>query len=117
MTAKWSETLAKLQEKMVEYACGAIQSVDRRIGYINFLTNITKDCDCLAKDEPRIIQDIGILASDDIISIDKASSDLVNEVKKKDMFREKYPDIDWTVQLKYASEIGLGNIDYKLIEI
>jgi len=117
LTAKWSETLAKLQEKMVEYACGAIQSVDRRIGYINFLTNITKDCDCLAKDEPRIIQDIGILASDDIISIDKASSDLVNEVKKKDMFREKYPDIDWTVQLKYASEIGLGNIDYKLIEI
>lgn len=117
LTAKWSETLAKLQEKMVEYACGAIHAVDRRIGYINFLTDITKDCDCLAKDEPRIIQDIGILASDDIVSIDKASGDLVNEIKKKDMFREQHPDIDWTVQLKYASEIGLGNLDYKLIEM
>lgn len=117
LTAKWSETLANLQEKMVEYAYGAVEALDRRLGYINFLTNITRDCDCLAKDEPRIIQDIGILASDDLVSIDKASADILNGLGKHDIFKAQYPEIDWTVQLKYASRLGLGKLDYKLIEL
>jgi uncharacterized Fe-S center protein len=117
LTAKWSETLANLQEKVVEYAYGTIEALDKKAGYINFLTNITKDCDCLAKDEPRIAQDIGILASDDPVSIDKASADLLNGLDKKDMFRSQYPEIDWTVQLKYAASLGMGSIDYKLIEV
>lgn len=117
LTAKWSETLANLQEKMVEYAYGAVKAVDGKAGYMNFLTNITRDCDCLAKDEPRIVQDVGILASDDLVSIDKASADLLNGLDNKDIFKAQYPEIDWTVQLKYASSLGLGSLDYKLIEI
>jgi uncharacterized protein len=117
LTAKWSETLANLQEKMVEYAYGTAKALGRRLGYINFLTNITRDCDCLAKDEPRITQDIGILASGDLVSIDKASADLLNSSGKKDIFKAEYPQIDWTVQLKYAAKLGLGSLDYKLIEI
>ena len=117
LTAKWSETLAKLQEKMVEYAYGAVTAVDGKIGYINFLTNMTKDCDCLAKNEPRIMQDIGILASDDLVSIDKASGDIVCGVRNKDIFREQHPEIDWSVQLNYASSLGLGNPDYELVEV
>lgn len=117
LTAKWSETLANLQEKMVEYAYGAVKAVDGKIGYMNFLTNVTRDCDCLAKDEPRIVQDIGILASDDLVSIDKASADLLNDLDNKDIFKAQYPEIDWTVQLKYANSLGLGSMEYKLIEI
>lgn len=114
ITAKWSETLENLQEKMVEYAYGAIKAVNGRTGYINFLTNITRDCDCLAKDEPRIVPDLGILASNDPVSIDKASADLVNEAKKGDVFRAEYPEIDWSVQLKYAAGLGMGSMDYDL---
>jgi len=114
LNAKWSETLANLQEKMVEYACGAIKAVDGRIGYINFLTNITRDCDCLAKDEPRIVEDVGILASNDLVAIDSASAGILNGLRDKDIFREEYPDIDWSVQLEYASSLGLGETDYKL---
>lgn len=117
LTTKWSETLAKLQEKMVEYAYGAIKAVKGRAGYVNFLTSITSACDCLAKDDSRIVKDIGILVSDDLVSIDKASGELVNEARKKDVFMEEYPGIDWTVQLKYASSLGMGKLDYKLIEI
>ena len=117
LTAKWSETLANLQEKMVEYAYGVTIALDKKIGYINFLTNITGDCDCLAKDEPRIAQDIGILASDDLVSIDKASADLLNGSGVKDIFRSRHPEIDWAVQLKYASSLGMGNLDYELIEL
>jgi uncharacterized protein len=114
INTKWSETLGNLQEKMVEYAYGAIKSAKGRIGCINFLTNITKDCDCLAKDEARIIHDIGILASTDIVSIDKASADLVNEAKKDDLFKMQHPQIDWTAQLKYAADLGMGRLDYTL---
>jgi uncharacterized Fe-S center protein len=117
LTAKWSETLANLQEKMVEYAYGVVRSLDGKIGYINFLTNITRDCDCLAKDEPRIAGDVGMLASEDPVSIDKASADLLNGALAKDIFAEQYPQIDWTVQLKYASELGMGSMEYKLIEL
>jgi uncharacterized Fe-S center protein len=114
LNAKWSETLANLQEKMVEYAYGAVKAVDRRIGYINFLTNITRDCDCLAKDEPRIVEDVGILASNDLVSIDSASAGILNSLKCKDIFRQEYPQVDWAVQLRYAADIGLGETDYKL---
>ena len=117
LNAKWSETLANLQEKMVEYACGAVEAVDRRIGYINFLTNITRDCDCLAKDEPRIVEDIGILASNDLVSIDSASAGILNDLRGKDIFRQEYPEIDWMVQLRYAASLGLGEINYKLITL
>jgi Uncharacterized Fe-S center protein len=114
LNAKWSETLANLQEKMVEYACGAVKSVDKRVGYINFLTNITSDCDCLAKDEPRIVEDVGILASSDLVSIDSASAQILNGLKDKDIFRQEHPEIDWKVQLNYAASLGMGDINYKL---
>ncbi|MCX5666331.1 MAG: DUF362 domain-containing protein [Candidatus Omnitrophica bacterium] len=114
LNAKWSETLANLQEKMVEYACGAVKAVDRKIGYINFLTDITRDCDCLAKDEPRIVEDVGILASNDLVSIDSASAEILNSLRGKDIFRQEYPQIDWSVQLRYAASLGLGETDYKL---
>jgi uncharacterized Fe-S center protein len=117
LAAKWSETLANLQQKMVEYAYGALAAVGRRAGYINFVTDITRDCDCLAKDEPRITADVGVLASSDIVSIDKASADLVSARGKNDILRTEYPDIDWTVQIDYAAKLGMGSLDYKLIEL
>ncbi len=114
LNAKWSETLANLQEKMVEYAFGAITAVNKRVGYINFLINITRDCDCLAKDEPKIIEDVGILASDDLVSIDAASAEILNNMQCGDIFRKEFPEIDWKVQLKYAASLGLGSLDYNL---
>ena len=114
LNARWSETLANLQEKMVEYACGAVKAVNGRIGYINFLTDITRDCDCLALDEPRIVEDVGILASNDLVGIDSASAGILNGLRDKDIFRQERPEIDWTVQLRYAASLGLGDPNYKL---
>lgn len=114
---RWSETLENLQEKMVEYASGAVRALKGRLGYINFLIKVTKDCDCLAKDDPRIVKDLGMLASSDPVAIDRASVDIIKEAAKKDVFREGYPETDWSVQLGYAAKIGLGSLDYKLEEI
>jgi len=111
---RWSETLENLQEKMVEYACGTIRALKGKIGYINFLIKITKDCDCLAKDDPRIVKDIGILASSDPVAIDKASVDMVLEAAGNDVFKAGYPATDWSSQLKFAASLGLGTLDYTL---
>ncbi|MBN2453500.1 MAG: DUF362 domain-containing protein [Candidatus Omnitrophica bacterium] len=114
---RWSETLENLQEKMVEYAKGVAGAFGSRIGYINFLIRVTKDCDCLAKDDPDIVNDLGILASNDPVAIDKASIDLILAAAKKDVFAEGHPETDWSKQLKYASSLGLGNMKYELEEV
>jgi uncharacterized Fe-S center protein len=111
---RWSETLEKLQEKMVEYASGAIKALNGKIGYINFLIKVTKDCDCLAKDDPRIVKDIGILASSDPVAIDKASVDLILDAAGKDVFKEGYPETNWSVHLDHAAALGLGSMKYDL---
>jgi len=49
------------------------------------------------------------------VAIDKASLDLVNNVKKN-VF-EKENNISPLKQIKYGEEIGLGSPSYQLIEI
>jgi len=112
----WDESSIRVQEKMVEYALGVLKTKEK-CGFINFILKTTKDCDCLAKDQPPIVEDIGILASYDPIAIDMASADLINKKVGEDLFRRIYPSIDWKVQFKYGNKIGLGNLEYELIKI
>ena len=113
----WGSGAATIQEKMVEYASAILKSKKGKCGFISFAIKITKECDCLAKDDPRIAPDIGILASNDPLAIDKASFDLVNRICGKDIFQEVHPDRDGLKQLKYAHKLGLGSLDYTLIEL
>ncbi|KPK38315.1 MAG: hypothetical protein AMJ78_10200 [Omnitrophica WOR_2 bacterium SM23_29] len=113
----WDETSNYMQEKMTEHALGVVKNKEGKSIFLNYAMKITRSCDCMAKDDPSIVCDIGILASADPVAIDKATADLVNEVAKSDVFKKEYPKIDWTVQLNYGAEIGLGNLEYDLIEI
>ena len=113
---RWGEDFARLQEKMAEYAFAVWSRFRGKIGFVNVLFKITKDCDCMAKDQPEIVGDIGLLASLDPVAIDKASADLAIEHGKGDVFRKGY-DVDWMPQLRHGAEIGLGSLDYKLIKI
>ena len=45
--------------------------------YINFLTNITALCDCWGLTTPALVPDIGIMASADIVSIERACIDAI----------------------------------------
>ena len=112
---RWSESVKVLQEKIAEYALGVVKTLTpKKMYYLNFLTHITKDCDCMAKDEPPICEDLGIMASADPVALDQASVDMLLKVNGKDIFKKGYPDIDWSVQLKYAESIGLGSTKYEL---
>jgi len=114
---EWEKGADTIQERMVEYAKAVISNKKDRCFYINFAIKITKECDCIAKDDPKICPDIGIFVSFDAVSIDQACVDMVNRVSGRDLFSEQHPDRDWQKQLKHAQNIGLGNRDYKLMEI
>ncbi len=107
----------KVQEKMVEYSLAVLKEKKNKSGFINFAVRINKECDCWGMENPRIAPDVGILASVDPVSIDKASFDLVNKVSGRDIFKAAHPEQDGTKQLKHAREIGLGSLDYELIEL
>lgn len=113
---RWDEDSVRVQEKMSEYAYSVCQSYKGKVCFLNFLLQITKDCDCMAKNQPGIVEDIGILGSSDPVAIDQASVDLVNQSSGKDILRAGY-DLDWSVQLRHGEEIGLGNKTYKLIQL
>ncbi|MCX5706123.1 MAG: DUF362 domain-containing protein [Candidatus Omnitrophica bacterium] len=113
----WESGGSTMTEKMIEYTSAVMKSKKDRLAFLNFALKITKECDCLAKDDPAICPDLGILASSDPVSIDKASFDLVVKACGRDIFKELHPKRDSTRQLIYAHELGLGNLDYELITL
>lgn len=127
---QWNETIPIFQKKIVEYAYGTIQRKKGKIIYLNFLIQISPACDCYGFSDTPIVNDIGILASEDPVAIDQAAVDLVNNEqgnqssklsanwgRGEDKFRALYPQVDWSIQLSYAEEIGLGTREYELIKI
>jgi len=113
---RWDQDSIRVQEKMSEYAYALHYFLKNKIGHLNFLLRVTKDCDCMAQDELPIVEDIGILASPDPVAVDMASVHLVNKQSGKDILKEGYK-VDWSVQLKHGEKIGLGSMDYDLIEM
>ncbi|MGD8538211.1 MAG: DUF362 domain-containing protein [Candidatus Aminicenantes bacterium] len=113
---RWDDDSIRVQEKMAEYACSLSKVLNGNIACLNFVVGVTKNCDCMAKDEPAIVDDIGILGSLDPVAVDSASVNLVNERSRRDLLKDVH-NADWTVQLKHAQQIGLGRMDYDLIEI
>lgn len=107
----------KVKYKMVEYASAVLKKMGGKIAFINFALKINKECDCWGMENPRIAPDVGIFASYDPVSVDKASLDMVNKICGKDIFKDTHPDQDGMKQLEYAEEIGLGNLDYDLVEL
>ncbi len=108
---------SQVQDKMVEYSLAVLKDKKKKSGFINFAVKINKECDCWGMENPRIGPDVGILASNDPVSIDQASFDLVIRESGKDIFKEAHPEQDGTKQLKYAQSIGLGSRDYALVEL
>lgn len=79
----------------------------KRVLFMNALVNITRSCDCDPHPDPIICPDIGYLASNGLAAIDRASLELINEVKPK-VFEETN-QVDPSKQVRYAQEIGFGS--------
>ncbi|MFH1874260.1 MAG: DUF362 domain-containing protein [Pseudomonadota bacterium] len=114
LTITWNESSKNLQEKIAEYALGAV--LNKNLFCLSFINHITMHCDCL-KDSQIIGPNIGILASKDQVAIDQAGLDLVKKKAGEDIFKKAHPTIDHEAQLAHAEKIGLGTRKYELIEL
>ena len=120
------EFIKILNEKIAEYTYGVLK--DKESFHINFIMNVSPNCDCWNSNDLPIVPDIGILASLDPVAIDKASADLVNKAEvikgsvldqtnnNGDKFECIHGNIDYMSGLLYAEELKLGTINYELIE-
>jgi uncharacterized Fe-S center protein len=94
------------------------------VAFINFVQDVTPLCDCATPSGLPVVPDIGILASIDVVAIDKASLDLIAQSKPVGEFANiSSPDIlgeingtDSLVQIRTAQGLGLGNMGYQLKE-
>lgn len=112
----WGATYEDLQKKIVEHAMGVCSLFPGKGLYINVLTRISKDCDCMGHTFKKIVPDIGILVSRDPVALDAASLDLVEQQAGKALSQLAY-DIPYRFQLDYAKEIHFGNQEYELIRL
>ncbi len=125
---RWDESVENVQEKICEHVYGITKTLGIPVLYINFIINVTPDCDCCNHSDVPIVPNLGILASLDPVAIDQASVDLVNSSegikgtalknnfgKGGDKFRGVHKKVDWTTQLSYGEYISLGTRNYKLV--
>ena len=109
MQINWLSTgQEEFTEKLAEYALAAQKG--KKVIYINFLLNITKECDCMGNPMKIIAKDIGVLGSTDPVALDKASLDLLEKNEHKKLFSGQHA-------LEHAEKIGLGTQKYEIIEI
>ena len=95
--------------------------------FINVLTNITALCDCWGLTTPSLVPDIGIMASGDIVAVERASIDAVkmenlipqgipqgHEMSGDGHLFERLHGKNPFVQLDALEGYGLGTQDYEL---
>lgn len=101
----WMSTPMKVfRQKLAEYALAAHKKNNI---YINFVLNITQECDCLSNIFEPIAKDLGVFSSLDPVALDKACLDMLNKKEKKKVFSGE--DV-----FSYAEEIGLGSTEYNI---
>ncbi len=110
----WQEDTNIFVERITEYAWGILSRIKRKI-FLNFALDITKECDCIAGDDPKIIRDVGIFASDDILAVDKACFDVI--AGRGDIFARHQRTRAHLHQFSYAQAIGLGSLEYELVRL
>ncbi|MEG2139627.1 MAG: DUF362 domain-containing protein [Bilophila sp.] len=141
----WATALPAFVERLTEYAYGAVQ--DKRVCYLNFVLNVTPDCDCAAWSDAPLVPDIGLLASLDPVALDKACYDLVTAAQSltcpehtpghtghgagldtgptpctsngvgEDKFTARWKNTVGLMQVTYGESIGLGSSHYELIHV
>lgn len=104
-------------ERMVEGGKAVADHFGPRIAYINVLRNMSVDCDCAGtRAEPVTTPDIGVLASTDILAVDRASVDMVYalpEAQRRDLV-ERIESRSGLRQLEYMRIMGMGGDAYEI---
>ncbi|MHC4426892.1 MAG: DUF362 domain-containing protein [Planctomycetota bacterium] len=119
VVCNWGQETEVFHKSIAEHALGALKGKENKAAFFNFVISVTKDCDCFdAPNMPKIVDDIGIVASTDPVAVDKAALDLVEKKSKRRLAELLENDkLDPCCQIGHAERIGLGSSKYELIEI
>ena len=127
------DTSERLNYKIAEYALAVVMGKPHF--HISFIMNVSPECDCWNHNDAAIVPDLGILASADPVALDKACADMViqapilhgnnclatahehDDLCGCDKFHLMHPDTDWLAGLRHAEKIGLGTMEYELVNI
>jgi uncharacterized Fe-S center protein len=112
----------RFQVYLAHAAAAVMRGFKQRVGFINFVQDVTPHCDCAAPAGRALFADIGVLVSIDPVALDKASLDLIDRARMiGDPTTISGPDklgkwhhVDSLVQLRVAQELGMGSLDYDL---
>jgi len=128
----WQGSSETVSKKIAEYTFAVLKN---KISFhINFIMDVSPDCDCYESNDYPIVPDLGIAASFDPVALDIACADLVKaapalpgsricdsnnmeDFRGKDKFKLAHPDTFWQAGIDHAIKIGLGNSDYELINV
>jgi uncharacterized Fe-S center protein len=128
----WQNSSETVCKRIAEYSFAVLK--DKPSFHINFIMNVSPNCDCWGYNDYPVVPDIGIAASFDPVALDNACADLVKaapalpgsvickdhlhgDMKGEDKFRLTHPDTFWMAGLEHAEKIGLGNRTYELVTI
>lgn len=128
----WQNSSETVCKRIAEYTLAVVK--DKPSFHINFIMNVSPDCDCWGFNDYPIVPDLGIAASFDPVALDQACADLVkaapalpgskirdrHEQKNhsgEDKFKMTHPDTSWEAGLEHAEKIGLGSRKYELTDL
>ncbi|MBD3355488.1 DUF362 domain-containing protein [Candidatus Woesearchaeota archaeon] len=103
---------AEFDDLLAQGAGAVLKAAGDKVFYVNFLINISKECDCANNAGPLVADDIGVLMGKDIVAIDKASVDMIYE-QKPGIF-DKIHNKDPYLQIDYAERLGIGEKKYDI---
>ncbi|MEM3736782.1 MAG: DUF362 domain-containing protein [Candidatus Bathyarchaeia archaeon] len=113
----------KFQVYMAHAAYGVITALNKlRVGYLNFIQDVTPQCDCCTPAGQPLTWDVGVLASLDPVAIDKASLDIVDQaplfpslpaVSPPDLLG-KINGTNSLIHIRTAEKLGAGSLEYRL---
>ena len=125
--AAMDEKYEILNKKICEYSAAVLQ--DRPAFHMTLVADVSPFCDCHSENDVPVVPNVGLFASFDPVALDLACADAVNKqpivpnsvlAKMKpngDHFQTMHPTTNWRAMIEYGAEIGLGSLDYELVEI
>lgn len=118
------------QIAMSDAALGCLKFFDPdKVGYIGYIYDVCPECDCFPWSGMPVAPDIGILASKDIVAIDMAAVDLIDQAPIGPGSRaeelglkpgdDKFKAVNAftpRIHIRAAESIGMGSTDYELVK-
>jgi len=105
------ETGESLQKQLMEHCLGVVADKRQRALFINLVLHVQAP-----GRTSLLFPNIGMLVSADPVAIDTATLYLIKDATGKRL-RDLAFSKDYTVQLQYSQSLGLGTIEFELVEI